>query len=1264
MPEQQVEELSLVGVTQAPGSGQQLAAVTVAVPAGVQGGDLLVVMGTANAETGLETVPAGWEQVWSEPGPMGTRVYAWQRIAAEVEPGEYTWVWEGTHWHFLAMSAWRGADPVTTWGINTATGTEVVLPVVEADADDVLVAVGFHWSDTPKQWHGDLSVLADFPRSMHIAYEHRPEDGPTPSYTLTGQTSGAMCAVAVLVSPSPPPPEGVDTRSRLAKYQILVDWDHDGGLTLGTFEGGVEDWAGFPLPPVPPETDRARLVSTSSGESTDTEFFVDTPEGVVEDHVLVAIQSTSGGNMGQISTPTGGGWELLGSQAGGAGELHTFVWWKPATGSEPGSYAFTAGPGTASSVAIAAMEYADPEIAPLIQTTTSGPAGSTPSLTPRRGDDFVLRWTAGQYTDPPPETLTRTYHSTWSASWYGYGKRSGARLYQGATGLGDGTGNQYGKIGFPSADIRSDLAGSTVDRVELRMTNEHSWNNSGLTARFGTHNNTTEPSGNSSTSGQFNRVSRSWGRGQTGWIDLPTAVGGELRDNQTQGITTGRPTAGSRNDYGYWRGHNAAGSQRPQLRITYTTQGQAQVTFAAPSQMTLRQSLFAGGTTAAALATRSAETGGPLGVRMFEVSHDPVRHAGVTICVPTHHPEPEPDLSPTVTTTDVRARMGERSLRVVWSDASEQYVSKHVTGLVVGRPYTLSGWVWVPHGNSPVTLGFEGQPGATSTAHGVWQHLEQDFTPTTTSHTLLLSPTDPDDGDVAHLDDVQLVGPEEDLTSRVLGLREPLGWRVGRDQARSLSAVAPADTSMEVDNRSRDYSPDNPDSPLFGWLGPGREVLIRADWDGRTYNLLRGHLDDYMLVPSPERRSVEFTALDMLAQLRETDLSTRLYPSLRTGEAMHIILDEIGWPQDRRDIDPGATTCRWWWAEGQDAFDAVMDLMRSEGPPALVSVSPTGDFVFRDRHHRLTRDASVNVQATFRDGGQEPRFEIPMSYDIGWRDVTNEVLVEVPVRVPAIRQTVWEDESVISLAAEEVRTIIVEASDPFVDAITPVAGIPVVRPDAEIITPRVYDYVLHTGQVRVSLSRKSGQSTQITLRAVGGSATLSGLRLRATPVPVQHTLQVHIRDEASIGLYGVRTYEEELPNAGVHDVLGIAETILGMRAERLPIVHITLTNANPVRMEQILGRDLSDRIRIVEDETFTDHDHYIESIQHHIGEVGYEHQVTFGCERESTQLENVFTFDHPDQGFDQGTFGVKGFIKPDQLFILDSSNLGEALLGY
>ncbi|MFW5420847.1 hypothetical protein J0910_29950 [Nocardiopsis sp. CNT-189] len=155
---------------------------------------------------------------------------------------------------------------------------------------------------------------------------------------------------------------------------------------------------------------------------------------------------------------------------------------------------------------------------------------------------------------------------------------------------------------------------------------------------------------------------------------------------------------------------------------------------------------------------------------------------------------------------------------------------------------------------------------------------------------------------------------------------------------------------------------------------------------------------------------------------------------------------------------------RWWWGEYGDAFDVLSKVVEAEGPAAFAFVSSSGDFVFRDRHHRLQREASLSVQAAFRDTGAEPVFSRPVEYDIGWKDIVNSIEVDVAERAPVYQEVVWEDEGVLTLAASEQRTIRVQADDPFLYAVSPVAGHRITSADQELIVPADYDYVVLSGK--------------------------------------------------------------------------------------------------------------------------------------------------------------------------------------------------------
>lgn len=206
-------------------------------------------------------------------------------------------------------------------------------------------------------------------------------------------------------------------------------------------------------------------------------------------------------------------------------------------------------------------------------------------------------------------------------------------------------------------------------------------------------------------------------------------------------------------------------------------------------------------------------------------------------------------------------------------------------------------------------------------------------------------------------------GPYDDVTSDVLQ-RGPVSFSYGRDQDRQLAPPKVGSLQMVLCNAQRIYSPENPDSPISDDMSPAAPVVVETVYDDTLYPLFVGRIDDLDVHPDRGNRTIDISALDLLALFQGTKISTELYEAQRTGALVHVILDAIGWTLPR-DIDLGATFVSWWWLEETDAFSALTDLLASEGPPSIAYVAPDGTFIFRDRHHRLQRTASLTSQATF-----------------------------------------------------------------------------------------------------------------------------------------------------------------------------------------------------------------------------------------------------------------------------------------------------------
>lgn len=484
----------------------------------------------------------------------------------------------------------------------------------------------------------------------------------------------------------------------------------------------------------------------------------------------------------------------------------------------------------------------------------------------------------------------------------------------------------------------------------------------------------------------------------------------------------------------------------------------------------------------------------------------------------------------------------------------------------------------------------------------------------------------------------------------------------GRDQERQLNPAAVGSAAFDLINVDRVYSPENAASPLFGELDPARRVKFQVDWNGITYPLFNGRIDDFDVKADRTDRTVSFTFLDGLSELQGTKLSTQVYTSQRTGYLISLILDAVGWTGPR-DLDPGATVVPYWWEEGTDAFDAVAKLVRSEGPPSIAYAAPDGTFVFRDRHHRLLREQSTDVQAVFGAGMVGCASPVvtgfdytkPFVYSNGWRDIINVASFDVAERSPdAFISDVWTSDTTLALSIGQSTVLDISASDPFRDAVVPVAGT---------------DYTITGGGTAlITLSRTQGQSVKITILAIGGSIVLSDLKLRARSIPVRRTVKVSQRDAASISSHGERAYPQDAPWANAQDAYAIANMVLLHYSVRRPTVQMRVVSENPAHLAQILQRALSDRIHIRNDELGLDADFFVEKITHtvrRINETGKPpvHAVVFGCEKDLERFANPFTFDLRGAGFDDGVFDPFKFDDADTVFIFDDPDSGRFNFG-
>lgn len=162
------------------------------------------------------------------------------------------------------------------------------------------------------------------------------------------------------------------------------------------------------------------------------------------------------------------------------------------------------------------------------------------------------------------KTYTRTYAANWSRTWRGSSLQSGDEMRQGYS----GSSKLRSAFGVPS-QMSSDIAGSTVAKVEMYVHASHWYYHAGGALWFGAHTASSAPG--SFPSPVSTEVSQKW-TSKTGgkWITLPASWYPYFANGTYKGISIGNFVPSSSNTY-YARLYGASSSSyRPRLRVTYS----------------------------------------------------------------------------------------------------------------------------------------------------------------------------------------------------------------------------------------------------------------------------------------------------------------------------------------------------------------------------------------------------------------------------------------------------------------------------------------------------------------------------------------------------------------------------------------------------------------------------------------------------------------------------------------------------------------------
>ncbi len=500
-------------------------------------------------------------------------------------------------------------------------------------------------------------------------------------------------------------------------------------------------------------------------------------------------------------------------------------------------------------------------------------------------------------------------------------------------------------------------------------------------------------------------------------------------------------------------------------------------------------------------------------------------------------------------------------------------------------------------------------------------------------------------------------GPYDDITTDVLG--DPgVKIELGKDGSRTLSPPKVSAADFAVVNHDGQYSQERADSPVYQFVIPGRPVRISAQYgplthydaplaydgvtvyDGvGTYALARTAIDTIAQTSSLGNQQVSISTLGLESLFVAGTVTVPIMTAPRVDQCITAILDAVGWPTGAaRDISIADSSLTYWWCDARQPWAALMELLQSEGPGALWfeprQYVPGGVVAhFENRNYRTTHARSTTSQATFYDrhGGAPTAYDAPlayqsevsydgaqfglwfteMTYDPGFANIYNQATYSTNTRTLGALGVIWTYGAAVTLTVGQSVTLIAKPSDPFQNAVTPLADT---------------DYTVVGGTVTVSLSASSGLVAFVTITATGGTPTVSGLQLRAQPLTVIGSTDVRNTVDTSSSIETFSPIPGQMipivlsvggwPEISLASASAVCDAWVNRYMLQRPAVGITVHNVDDPHVLEILRRRVSDRITVSDRNSGLASDLWINSKEIIVsGAGGRVVAAVFGCEK-------------------------------------------------
>ena len=311
------------------------------------------------------------------------------------------------------------------------------------------------------------------------------------------------------------------------------------------------------------------------------------------------------------------------------------------------------------------------------------------------------------------------------------------------------------------------------------------------------------------------------------------------------------------------------------------------------------------------------------------------------------------------------------------------------------------------------------------------------------------------------------------------------------------------------------FNVENVSSPYYPYIPVGKEMRLRVRTPSeQRFAVFAGMVED--LVPDSKIASTAAITAEDGVRLLKQEGSIAVQTSIRTDEAIPLMLTDIGWPSRwGSDIDIGADVRDYWWLDRESVLEAIHDLADSE--LGSVWIGADGKLKFRSRYTSIPIVASLTAGDFLLGSIETPR---------PWEMVRNSLRVNVYPPVLETAVEVWKWQEIPLIAAGGSRTV-------FTPFTYNGENVPVESLVAPVATT---DYTANsladgsgtnlTANFSVTVLDQFSGTAKLLIANNGGTGGYPTLmRLRANAITVPNQTFVEALDSTSIARYQRRTFE-------------------------------------------------------------------------------------------------------------------------------------------